>query len=88
MSRLIDADALMNSVQGYNDAGWLEEQVDKQPTVDAVEVVRCKDCMFSKKVDRREPKYECENIFREGCIQWIGSDDYCSYGYRKESVSK
>ena len=37
--RPIDADALIKSVQGYNDAGWLEEQVDKQPTVDVIEVV-------------------------------------------------
>lgn len=37
--RPIDADALIKSVQGYNDAGWLEEQVDKQPTVDVIEEV-------------------------------------------------
>ena len=56
----------------------------KFPIVDAVEVVRCKDCQFSREVDIREPKYKCINICREGCTQWLDSDDYCSYGVRKE----
>ena len=46
--------------------------------------VRCSDCLFSRKVDDREPKYRCVNICRDGCSQWVGSDDFCSYGERKD----
>ncbi len=46
--------------------------------------VRCSECFFSRKVDDREPKYKCVNICRDGCSKWLGSDDYCSYGERRE----
>ena len=43
------------------------------PTVDAVEVVRCKDCKWRK--------HEiCKNAFG---LAFNGEDDFCSYGERK-----
>ena len=62
MTRLIDADALMNVIrqheyrlatkQGSTDYGMftlgIQQAVDEQPTVDAVEVLRCKDCKYFK----------------------------------------
>lgn len=60
--------------------------VENMPTVDAVPVVRCGDCEFSRKVDNREPMYKCVNICRYGCTQWVGSDDFCSYGERKDKT--
>ena len=49
------------------------------PTVDAVELVRCKDCVYY----RRDSLY-CEN---QGAIidppNWY-DDDFCSYGERRE----
>ena len=62
MTRLIDADALMNVIrqheyrlatkQGSIDYGMftlgIQQAVDEQPTVDAVEVLRCKDCKYFK----------------------------------------
>jgi hypothetical protein len=48
------------------------------------EVVRCKDCKWSYEVDSREPKYDCRNPCRWGCTQWMDSNDFCSYGERKE----
>lgn len=61
MARLIDADALMDVIrqheyrlatkQGSIDYGMftlgIQQAVDEQPTVDAVEVVQCKDCEYS-----------------------------------------
>ena len=54
MIRLIDADELRkdildlpNCYNGYSDAydkACIIDMIDEQPTVDAVEVVRCKDC--------------------------------------------
>ncbi len=50
------------------------------PTVDAVEVVRCKDCKLTSRT-KNQPKilYWCNkfgNVMRP--------DDYCSFGERKE----
>ena len=50
------------------------------------EIVRCKDCMWSRKVDDREPKYRCVNITRYGSSQLLDSNDYCSYGERKDDA--
>lgn len=61
MSRLIDADALIEYLKKtwgkWDEDDWYEAQakdameddieiVNKQPTIDAVEVVRCKECKF------------------------------------------
>ena len=100
MARMIDADKIANGIALYmtenaylNDtpldalkmvANWITEA----PTVDAVEVVRCKDC-----------KYYCQDeIYGEICRHpeldfeiecydhWINTkpEDFCSYGERKE----
>ena len=44
--RLIDADALMESFVGFTEAGidGINDKISDAPTIDAVEVVRCKDC--------------------------------------------
>ena len=56
------------------------------PAVDAVLVVRCKDCQKSRPLKRKDP---FENKFVDGCI-WcmehgdgVFEDDYCSYGERR-----
>lgn len=47
--------------------------VETVPSADAVEVVRCKDCKW----------YDIEELcLREGMV--MSSDDYCSYGERKD----
>lgn len=48
-------------------------------TIDAVPVVRCKDCEHSYFV-KSCSKYEC----RKGCGTLKYSDDFCSYGKRKD----
>ena len=100
MSRTIDADELEKQMaqyvnmlrvfryllvnSGYSVAEECLRMVQTAPTVDAVPVVRCKDCMYSYKVDSREPMYDCRHICRWGCNQWLGSDDFCSYGEMKK----
>lgn len=81
MSRLIDAEALgINKAKReiFNDPkyadGWNSaiEVINNAPTVDAVPVVRCKDCYF----------------YQDDCsCGWNGStgwapDDYCSYFWK------
>ena len=53
--RLIDADAMRTDwlENGENeyvyDTNAVLESIDEQPTIDAVEVVRCKDCIYFRK---------------------------------------
>lgn len=89
--RLIDADKLekkwtIASPEPYNtDAAEVLDSIKEAPTVDAVPVVRCKDCRWAKKVEEYEPKYQCLNICRYGCTQWLDSNDFCSYGERSNN---
>lgn len=52
------------------------------PTVDAVEVVRCEDCMYCQSGENEAEKWEyctCHNIN-------IGPHAFCSFGDRKEGA--
>ena len=55
------------------------ESVRNAPTVDAVEVVRCKDCK----------RYQLDSIFHIGFCDGkrCKDDDFCSYGKRKDGDS-
>lgn len=46
-------------------------------TVDAVEVVRCRDCKHYK-----PDEYECGCDFAGG-LPYVKADDFCSYGERR-----
>ena len=58
--------------------------VDDAPTVDAVEVVRCKDCKWFKK--GTPFRHECNNICAG--MFYVRQEDFCSYGERKDNESK
>lgn len=55
MGRLIDADAIVEYVRKYSPisdgADLLETWLEYAPTVDAVPVVRCKDCKHNPKLE-------------------------------------
>ena len=85
MAGLIDADALgigkaneaifkvRDYVHGWNSA---IKNTDNAPTVDAVPVVRCRECkhlMFS----------DCYGECGKGHMGIVSPDDFCSYGERK-----
>ncbi len=55
-------------------------KLEGQPTADAVEVVRCKDCVFHKKDSRRDFWF-CERPRMSP--QEVSPKDFCSYGRRK-----
>ncbi len=55
-------------------------------TVDAVEVVRCKDCKHWKLIDSLNPHMECQIFYGLHDYGYITvADDFCSYGERKEA---
>lgn len=68
---------------------------DKLKKVDAVEVVRCKDCKHGRSIDpnRSPEKYfksdcivcECEDVVGDESMIYK-HDHFCSYGERKENL--
>lgn len=90
MPRLIDADELWKHkfksasermdldvayMGGWNDA--IDTIMDETPSVDAVEVVRCKDCEYWRDDD-------CKNDSHGYCP--ISENDFCSRGERREDA--
>lgn len=53
--------------------------IDKQPAADVVEVVRCKDCEYAK-----EYKNKLFCCYYPTTPESISSNDFCSYGIRKD----
>ena len=76
--RLIDADEAYKVLTDYyhhkteiqHDA--LKEAIERVPTVDAVEVVRCKDC-----------KYRVGSACDYSAV-WVRPNGYCQWGERRE----
>ena len=60
---------------------WLSEcfEIEDAPTVDAVEVVRCKDCKY-----RKRPLFAGNGIYCVENRRHFELDDFCSYGERRE----
>lgn len=100
--RLVDADAILKADENSDKAlvlgsgksleiayALLKKKVADAPTVDAVPVVRCKDCT----------KFEQKGKYYNGrpfgyCYHWdyeegsspneVDGDDFCSYGERRD----
>lgn len=82
MNRYIDADALLSKLP--DDLPYkasVKMVLMQSPTVDVVEVVRCKDCKFRKTPDCAM-WYECSRC--GGQWSWENNYDYCSCGERRE----
>ena len=74
--RLIDADALPRHGNRGGLVHW--KDIENAPTIDAVQVVRCKDCV----------NCEYDSIFNQ---YWCGgseviSDGFCNYGEREDPL--
>lgn len=96
--RLIDADALEKEICPGCDyyknkyANCDDCAIANAPTIDAVEVVRCKECehyiaeRYTRSAIRPTAAYYETNI----CLRWdfdgaqTSPDGYCSYGERRE----
>jgi hypothetical protein len=86
--RLIDADVIYNAVENrYRVSSGIEHRCERDlldlicsaPTVDAVEVVRCKDC---KHLEITGCYGECNKGYMGIVKPW----DFCSYGERKDNA--
>ncbi len=97
--RLIDADRLSEAIYDnvsalYEDAVCAKEdcltEVYAAPTVDAVPVVRCRECKHHRDKNEQEQQYLVEDILictspdaTDDCWNAVWPDHFCSYGKRK-----
>ena len=80
--RQIDADELRRRIIAFSTGSNttyltvenIVTMINKADTVDAVPVVRCKDCKYYK-----PDEFECGCDFAGG-LPYVKADDFCSYG--------
>ena len=69
----------------------LKEEISKIPAADVAPVVRCKDCKHSTLPSELTQRYgkpgtlTCHNMHAPSNRRNVGSNDFCSYGERKEN---
>lgn len=96
--RLIDADKFIENCKEIIADGWNQQsgpsswarayedvidEVEAQPTVDAVEVVRCKDCVHFAMFKDSVKKVGICKMGYGYCIE----NDFCSFGERKDDTN-
>lgn len=93
--RLIDADNLipiMKYTTTDNEIGvfpirigfnTIKRVIDEAPTIDAVQVVRCKECKHWSGNEKMHNNHLCKRAQDQNIDYWTRGDDFCSYGERK-----
>ena len=89
--RLIDADRALEIVRdqriahpnAYHLTNYATLILREAPTVDAVPVVRCKDCKFGDWDSEPNDAMVCMRT-KDGF--WRSGNDFCSFGERKEGA--
>ena len=92
--RLIDADKILEKMQSvfdmqnlYLPVHFQQLVVDDMPTVDAVPVVRCKDCKFFDHSDfGKGEEYWCKHFvstYDNSHCHKVTEDDFCSLGEKR-----
>lgn len=95
--RLIDADRLSENIYDnipapYEDSREAKEEclcaIEEAPTIDAVPVVRCKDCKYYKISELHPPYKFCFRLRHPTENRSVGynfaDDDFCSHGECRE----
>ena len=85
MSRLVDESVVLGKIHNAHEWNEVRAWLKIAPTVDAVPVVRCKDCKH--KVTTQDGEYNPHDIV---CDYWesdgLEETDFCSYGERRTDV--
>ena len=90
MARMIDADKINyhehTECMGHGDFETVRTVTDKEiaeiPTVDAVEVVRCRDCKH--RYNGNDCTHPLLLSYSFGAIRNVKDNDFCAYGERKD----
>jgi hypothetical protein len=100
MTRLIDAndfferlcDRDCDIVPQYSEDGYSTERIEETldaPTVDAVQVVRCRDCEFWYGGKKFAPNFNaCRMWSASGTTRYTADMDFCSKGERKTTAEE
>ena len=98
--RLIDADWVLEHIKPYelSDEDWsvtggtairlIHNAIDQAPTIDAVPVVRCRECKHLNVVNRKELYAHCpktNTVFLP--FELDTREHFCSLGERKEGAN-
>lgn len=80
--RLIDVDAFLEKMKRTSRYFDVKFDIEEMPTIDAVQVVRCKDCI------RRYDTDECPMCFLSGgkYYEYTNENGFCDRGERKEGA--
>lgn len=82
MNDLISRQDAIRIASGYCHPANIAEELAKLPSADVVEVVRCKDCIYSHTdIYYGEECLTCENT--DGLCCDVYKEDYCSMGERR-----
>ena len=100
--RLIDADVAVENIEewlnsvgtaligkGLSYTGELMGCIEDAQTVDAVPVVRCRDCKYYKEFRTKRNNQIMRLCYRMGKYDmeyFVNPNDFCSYGERKEDA--
>ena len=78
----LDSDYIQETLyrRGFKTRQDIEEWLNNAPTIDAVPVVRCRDC---KQGEIDDPDFPDQYYCHAGC-GWNNGGFYCAYGERKE----
>lgn len=79
--RLIDADAFLERMSRTDRFFSVVFDINDAPTVDAVQVVKCRECMYAKNAKVNKKGF----LICPASHMEIVDDDYCSYGEREET---
>lgn len=92
--RLIDADELKKTICGRCELpsehlcstegdvkGCLAEMINNAPTIDAVQVVRCKDCVY-----HNSKSHNCGHPKMGFGLMNVNENDFCPHGERRTDV--
>ena len=80
--RLVDADALMEKANSDGAYGYVDaKQISEAPTMDAILIVRCRECRAAWISAFRPDRLFCQEHGR-----YVDTDGYCYLGERKEGV--
>ena len=98
MSRYIDADNILyKDLSEGRGVCWItfRDWINKMPTADVVEVVRCKDCKYQRRTWHEDKRFQDGGYFIVRCTRngdpfvmhtVDGHDtDFCSYGERADT---
>ena len=98
--RLIDANALISHMDECSKEsrfrvyyGYAKSFIDDATTIDAVPVIRCRECKHHRDKNEQEQQYLVEDVLictspdaTDDCWNAVWPDHFCSYGKRKEGA--